>query len=171
PHYFSLTEDACDNFNTLAKVNPPLRTAADVDAVIEGISDGTIDFIVTDHAPHHIDEKNVEFELAANGITGFETAFSLAYTYLVKSGHISLGKLVSLMSLNPSGFFGLNKGTLEPGRQADVTVVDLSAEYRVDISSFRSKAVNSPFNGFPLSGLVRYTIVGGKTVVREGVLL
>lgn len=171
PHYFVLTEDACENFNTLAKVNPPLRTKRDVDAVIEGLKDGTIDVIATDHAPHHEDEKNVEFNIAANGLVGFETALPLAVTYLVKPGILTMEKLVEKMCVNPSKILGLNKGSLEVGRTADITIVDIDEQYTVDIRNLKSKSKNSPFDGFNLYGAVYYTIVDGNVVVREKVLL
>lgn len=171
PHYFSLTEEACEGFNTLAKVSPPLRTKKDVDAVIEGLRDGTIDIIATDHAPHHRDEKNVEFSIAANGIVGFETALPLAVTYLVKTGVLTMMDLVEKMSYNPSRILSLNKGILEVGRVADITIVDIYDEYTVDIEKFKSKSRNSPFHGFKLKGEASYTIVDGKVVVREKVLL
>jgi dihydroorotase len=171
PHYFSLTDKACEGFNTNAKVNPPLRTQKDVDAIIEGLKDGTIDIISTDHAPHHIDEKNVEFKLASNGMVGFETAFSLAVTNLVNPGHLTIKELIMKMSLNPSRMLGLNKGTLEPGTAADIMIFDINEQYTVDINSFESKSKNSPFNGFKLYGQPQYTIVGGNPIVREKVLL
>jgi dihydroorotase len=164
PHYFSLTDDACIGYNTHAKVNPPLRTQRDVEAVIQGLKDGTIDIIATDHAPHHSDEKNVEFNIAANGISGFETAFPLAVTYLVKPGHLSIDKVVEKMSLIPSKILGLNKGTLKVGQDADITIVDLDKEFTVDVTQFKSKGKNSPFNGFRLQGEVVYTLVGGRIV-------
>lgn len=168
PHYFSLTDQACEGFNTNAKVNPPLRTQKDVDAIIEGLKDGTIDIISTDHAPHHKDEKNVEFKLAANGLVGFETAFPLAITYLVKPGHLTLNELVKKMCLNPSKMLGLNKGTIEIGAAADLMIFDIKEQYTVDIQKLESKSKNSPFNGFKLYGQPQYTIVGGNTVVRSG---
>jgi dihydroorotase len=171
PHYFSLTEAACEGFNTLAKVNPPLRTETDVQAIIEGLRDGTIDIIATDHAPHHPDEKNVEFNLAANGLVGFETALPLAVTYLVKPGILSMEKLVEKFCVNPSRILGLNKGVLEVGRAADITITDIDEEFTVDINSFKSKSRNSPYNGFRLFGTVCYTIVEGRIVVREKVVL
>lgn len=171
PHYFSLTDEACNGFNTLAKVNPPLRARKDVEAVKEGLADGTIDIIATDHAPHHEDEKNVEFNIAASGMVGFETALPLAITHLVKPGYLSIEKLVEKMCLNPSRILGLNKGILEVGRTADITIIDVDGEYTVDISKFKSKSKNSPFDGFKLKGAVYYTIVNGNVVVREKVLL
>jgi dihydroorotase len=171
PHYFSLTEEACENFNTNAKINPPLRTKRDKEAIIEGLKDGTIDIIATDHAPHHIDEKKVEFNLASNGIVGFETALPLAITFLVKPGHLTLEQLVEKMCVNPSKVLSLNKGTLEIGRAADVVIVDAEEENVIDINKFESKSKNSPFQGFKLTGAVYYTIVSGKVVVREKVLM
>ncbi|PYG89912.1 dihydroorotase [Ruminiclostridium sufflavum DSM 19573] len=171
PHYFSLTDKACEGFNTNAKVNPPLRTEKDVAAIIEGLKDGTIDIISTDHAPHHFDEKNVEFKLAANGMVGFETAFPLAVTNLVKPGHLTVEELVKKMCLNPSKMLGLNKGTIEAGKVADILIFDINEQYTVDISTFESKSKNSPFNGFKLYGQPQYTIVGGNPIVREKVLL
>ncbi len=171
PHYFTLTDEACNNFNTLAKVNPPLRARKDVDAVIEGLRDGTIDVIATDHAPHHADEKNVEFNIAANGLVGFETALPLAITYLVKTGILTMEQIVEKMCVNPSKILGLNKGTLEIGKAADIAIIDIDEEFVVDVSGFKSKSKNSPYNGFKLRGAVYYTIVNGKIVVREKILL
>ncbi len=171
PHYFSLTDEACDDFNTLAKVNPPLRTKKDVKAIIEGLKDGTIDIIATDHAPHHQDEKNVEFALAANGMVGFETALPLCVTHLVKPGHLTMEQLVEKMCVNPSKILGLNKGSIEVGISADLTIINMDEEYVVDVSKFSSKSKNSPFDGFKLQGAVYYTIVNGNIVVREKVLL
>jgi dihydroorotase len=171
PHYFSLTDESCDGFNTNAKVNPPLRTKKDVEAIKEGLRDGTIDIIATDHAPHHSDEKEVEFNLAANGIVGFETALSLAITYLVKPGILSLNGLVEKMCLNPSRILGLNKGTIQVGRTADITIIDINEEYKVKAENFKSKSKNTPFDGYNLTGRVIYTIVDGNVVVREKVLL
>ncbi len=171
PHYFSLTDEACIGYDTSAKVNPPLRTARDVQAVIEGIADDTIDIIATDHAPHHADEKNVEFSLAANGLVGFETAVPLAVTHLVKPGIISMRKLVEKMSLNPARILSINKGSLEIGSTADITIIDINEETAIDVSKFQSKSKNSPFGGMKLSGTVHTTIVDGKVVVSEKVLL
>ncbi len=171
PHYFSLTDQACEGFNTNAKVNPPLRTQKDVEAIIEGLKDGTIDIISTDHAPHHRDEKNVEFKQAANGMVGFETAFPLAITYLVKPGHLTLEELIKKMCLNPSKMLGLNKGTIEEGLSADILIFDINEQYTVDIKKLESKSKNSPFNGFKLYGQPQFTIVGGNTVVRSGSII
>lgn len=171
PHYFSITEEACENFNTNAKVNPPLRTKKDVEAIIAGLKDGTIDIIATDHAPHHLDEKRVEFNAAANGIVGFETALPLAITNLVKPGHLTLEQLVEKMCINPAKILGLNKGTLEVGRSADVIIINQDEEIVVDVNKFESKGKNSPFHGYKLFGAVYYTIVNGKVIVREKVVM
>ncbi|MBN2558043.1 MAG: dihydroorotase [Clostridia bacterium] len=167
PHYFSLTEDECEGFNPYAKVNPPLRNEKDRLAVIEALRDGTVDFIATDHAPHHEDEKNVEFQFAANGISGFETAFSAAYTNLVMTGAISLGRLVDLMSRLPARFLNRYTGGLRPGAPADLTIADLSAAITVDSSKFLSKGRNTPFNGKQLHGRILMTIVNGGTAYRR----
>ena len=171
PHYFSLTEDACEGYNTNAKINPPLRTQEDVKAIIEGIADDTIDIIATDHAPHHADEKNVEFSLAANGIVGFETALPLVITKLVRPGIISMTKLVEKMSLNPARLLSISKGTLQIGTAADVTIVNIDEKYRVDVNKFQSKSKNSPFGGMELYGAPWATIVAGNLVVSDHILL
>ena len=171
PHYFTLTEEAVDGFNTNAKMNPPLRTQQDVDAVIEGLADGTIDVIATDHAPHHIDEKNVEFEHALNGIVGFETALGLGITYLVKPGILSLSELLRKMTVNPANLLSINKGIIAQGKPADVIIFNPDEEYTVKVSEFSSKSKNSPYDGFRLNGKVEYTIVGGQIVVNQGILL
>lgn len=167
PHYFALTDEAVNGYNTNAKVNPPLRSEKDIKAVLEGLADDTIDVIATDHAPHHIDEKRVEFAVASNGIVGFETAVPLSITYLVKKGILSYHKLVEKMALNPARILGLNKGILDEGRHADITIIDVDEEFTVDVDRFHSKSKNSPFGGFKLYGTVYYTIVGGRVVVRE----
>ena len=164
PHYFTLTEEACRDYNTNAKMNPPLRSQKDLEAVIEGLKDGTIDIIATDHAPHHFDEKNVEFEKAANGIVGFETALALSYTGLVEKGHLSFQQMIEKLTVNPAEMLKIDKGTLEEGKTADIILVDFDNEYKVDVSKFVSKGKNSPFDGFKVKGRVMTTIVGGKIV-------
>lgn len=161
PHYFSATDDEILSFNTNAKINPPLRTQNDVDAIIAGIKDGTIDVIATDHAPHHADEKNREFDLAPNGTSGFETAFSVGYTHLVDAGHIDIDKLVDLMSRNPARILGIAGGSIAEGAVADITVVDLDADYVVDSSRFVSKGKNSVFDGWKLKGVIKNVFVNG----------
>jgi len=171
PHYFSLTEEACAGYNTNAKVNPPLRSASDVLAIIEGIADDTIDIIATDHAPHHADEKNIEFSLAANGLIGFETAIPLAVTYLIKPRIITMTKLVEKMSLNPSRILCINKGSLDIGSSADITIIDVKEEVTIDVDKFQSKSKNSPYGGSKLFGTVWGTIVDGRIIVREKILM
>ena len=171
PHYFTLTDAACDGFDTNAKVNPPLRTAKDVKAIIKGLQDGTIDIIATDHAPHHTDEKNVEFNAASSGLVGFETAFAIGITYLVRPGHISLGKLIDKMSAAPSRILALQAGSLAKGEPADILIADINAKFKVDPMIFKSKSKNTPFGGFELYGSICYTLVDGGIVVEKGILV
>lgn len=171
PHYFALNEEALLDFDTNAKMNPPLKTEADRLAIIEGLKDGTIDIIATDHAPHHKDEKNVEFQNALNGIIGFETAIPLAVDILYHKNNISLKRIAELLSRNPSVLLSINKGIIERGRVADLTIVDINEEITVDISKFESKSKNSPFDGCKLKGAVKYTIVNGDFILRDGILI
>lgn len=171
PHYFTLTDKACEGFNTNAKMNPPLRTDDDVEAIKEGLRDGTIDAIATDNAPHHIDEKQCEFAVASNGIVGFETALGLSVTYLVKTGILTMNELIEKMSANPADILGLNKGTIAVGKPADIVIIDDETKYTVDVESFKSKAKNSPYDGWELYGKADYTIVNGNIVVNQGMLL
>lgn len=167
PHYFSLTEECCQTYDTNFKMNPPLRTEKDRLAVIEGLKDGTIDCIVTDHAPHHIDEKDIEFSLANNGIIGFETAFAVGYTYLVKPGHLSLEELIRTMTVNPSSILRLGRGTLDNGMPGDVMLADLSSDFTYTEEEILSKSHNSPYIGQNMSGRVKLTIAGGKITYDE----
>ena len=162
PHYFTLTEEACIGFDTNAKMNPPLRTKEDVVAIIDGLRDHTIDLIVTDHAPHHADEKNIEFSLANNGIVGFETAFALGYTYLVRPGHLSLADLVACMSANPSDLLCLHRGCLDRGAPADIAIFNLSDPYVFDKEKMLTKGRNTPYHGYTLYGETMLTICGGE---------
>ncbi|MDD6762229.1 MAG: dihydroorotase [Clostridiales bacterium] len=171
PHYFALTEDACKDFNTNAKMNPPLRTAEDVEAIKEGLADGTIDCIVTDHAPHHPDEKECEFGLAKNGIVGLETSLGLGIKYLVKEGVLTMSQLIEKMALNPSRILGISKGTLSPGHAADIVIFDPDKEWTVDINKLHSKGKNSPYDGFELFGKPEYVLVGGEIVINQGELM
>jgi dihydroorotase len=166
PHYFSLTDDAVRGYNTNAKMNPPLREAEDVAAIKAGLADGTIDAIATDHAPHHLDEKDVEFNLAMNGIVGLETSLPLSLK-LVKEGILDLPALVAKMSLNPAQILGLDRGTLQVGATADVTVIDPEREWVVTEELLVSKSKNSPWLGMTLKGCAVYTIVGGKVVYQN----
>jgi len=166
PHHLSLTEDAVEGYNTNAKMNPPLRTAADVEAIQQAVRDGTIDVIATDHAPHHYDEKEREFADAPNGIVGLETALAVNITWLVAPGIIDVATLIERMSCAPARVFGLAGGTLRKGTPADVTVFDPMAEWTVDPSRFRSKGRNTPYAGKLLRGRVHYTIVDGRVIHR-----
>lgn len=171
PHYFSLTEKAVDGYNTNAKMNPPLRTDDDVAAIKAGLKDGTIDCIATDHAPHHTDEKNCEFALALNGIVGFETSLGLGLSCLVKEGVLTVNELIEKMSVNPSRILGLNKGNLSSGNAADIIIFNPEEEWTVDVSKFKSKSKNSPYNGFRLFGKPEYVIVSGNIIVNQGELM
>ena len=162
PHYFALTDDVITGFNANTKVNPPIREADDVSAVKLGLKDGTLDCIVTDHAPHHEDEKNVEYNLAAFGISGLETSFALSYTNLVKSGVLTLSELADRMSAAPARILKLEGGGLEEGGAADIMLADLNKKYVIDSASFVSKGKNTPFNGTEVFGEVKYTIVDGE---------
>ncbi|MBI5078707.1 dihydroorotase, partial [Candidatus Saganbacteria bacterium] len=172
PHYFVLTEEATRDYDTNAKVNPPLKTIKDRQAIIHGLKDGTIDVIATDHAPHTIEDKNVEFNLAANGMVGLETALALIFTKLIGVDLLTLKQAVEKLTSAPARILGLaGKGSLKIGADADVIIVDPKAEWVVDASKFASKSRNTPFNGWKLRGKVLYTIVGGKIVVKDGKLL
>jgi len=164
PHYFSLTDKAVENFKTSTKVNPPLRTEADRQAIIRGLKDGTIDAISTDHAPHTVAEKELDYNSAPFGIVGLETSLSLAVTRLVKDEKFSFISLATKMSLNPAKILGLDKGRIQIGKEADLTIVDPDKEYTVEVEDFASKGRNSPFNGWKLQGKVEVTVVGGKIV-------
>lgn len=161
PHYFSLTEEAVGDFDTNAKMNPPLRTEEDRLAIIEAVKDGTVDAIVTDHAPHHIDEKRLEFDKAMNGIIGLETSLSLGITNLVKSGEITLGDLIYKMSTAPAKILGIEGGEIKAGAAADLTIFDLDESITVDVSTFQSKSKNCPYDGMKLYGKVYNTILDG----------
>jgi dihydroorotase len=162
PHYFILTDDVITTFDTFTKVNPPLREEKDRLAIIEGLKDGTLDCIVTDHAPHSQKDKEVEYNLAAFGMSGIETSFALSYTYLVKSGVLTLPELMQKMSLNPATTLNLEGGSIKVGGVADLTIVDLNAKYVIDGKKFYSKGKNTPFNGYEVYGKVLYTIVDGQ---------
>jgi dihydroorotase len=169
PHHLSLTEDAIGEYNTNAKMNPPLRTADDVAALQQAVKDGIIDVIATDHAPHHYDEKEREFADAPNGIVGFETALAVNITWLVKSKILGLPLLIERMSCSPAKLFKLPGGTLRKGSPADVSVFDPTAEWEVNASRFRTKGRNTPYQGMTLTGRVHYTLVHGA-VVHRGVI-
>ena len=164
PHHLSLTENEVNGYNTNAKMNPPLRTEEDVEAIREAVRDGTIDLVATDHAPHHYDEKEREFSDAPNGIVGLETALAVVVKWLVKPEIIDLPTLIQRMSVSPARTFGLPGGSLQRGAVADVTVFDPTREWKVDAANFVSKGRNSPYSGHTLQGVVMCTIVGGRIV-------
>jgi dihydroorotase len=164
PHHLTLTDEAVEGYRTEAKVNPPLRTAEDVAAVREGLADGTLDVLATDHAPHHYDEKEQAFDDAPFGMVGLETALGIALTELVGKGLLTLSQLVDRMSCAPAQAFRLPGGTLAEGSPADVTVIDLDAAWTVDPDRFLSRSRNTPFAGWRLVGQAALTIVGGRIV-------
>ncbi|MFA4827913.1 MAG: dihydroorotase [Thermodesulfovibrionales bacterium] len=161
PHYFSITEAAVEGYNTNAKVNPPLRTAKDVDAIKQGLKDGTIDVIATDHAPHHRDEKLREFDQSPSGISGLETALGLSLK-LVEEGILTMNQLIEKMTISPAKIMGINKGTLKNGSDADVIIVNPDKEFKVESEKFASKGKNTPFEGWVLKGAAVITICKGK---------
>src|SRR6266496_2757817 len=169
PHHLSLTEESVRGYDTNAKMNPPLRTAKDVEALREAVKDGTIDLIATDHAPHHYDEKEREFADAPNGIVGLETAVAVAVTNLVEEGYLTFSDLVDRMACSPARLFKLPGGSLRRGVAADITVFDPKARWKVDPSRFLSKGRNSPYSGMPLIGRPACTIVAGSVVYRLGI--
>lgn len=167
PHHFTLTEQEVEGYDGNTKMNPPLRSEEDVEAIKQGLEDGTIDIIATDHAPHHLDEKQCEYDKAAFGIIGLETAVQLTLTELVHTGLITPMEMVEKMSRNPAKLLGLDKGTLQVGTQADITIIDPQAESTIDIRKFVSKCKNSPFHGRKVRGIVKYTIVDGVCVYQN----
>ncbi|HYJ86052.1 MAG TPA: dihydroorotase [Pyrinomonadaceae bacterium] len=164
PHHWTLTDESVADYDTNTKMSPPLRSQDHVDALLEGLSDGTIDAIATDHAPHHLDEKTLEFDRAPFGITGLETAVGLAFD-LVHRGVIDLERLVALCSTNPARIFGLkDRGTLAENAHADITILDPTCEWVFDIGASKSRSRNTPFHGRSMTGAAVATIVGGRVV-------
>lgn len=170
PHYFALNDECIEKFDTNTKVNPPIRTEDDRTAVIEGIMDGTIDVIATDHAPHSASDKNTDYVSAAFGISGLETAFAISYSVLVKSGLIDIVKLNRLLSVRPREILGLD-GRLREGEKANLTLADLNAGYVIDSVNFVSKGRNTPFNGLSVYGLITDVIVNGAVKYLNGELV
>jgi dihydroorotase len=167
PHHFTLTDEALATpvpYDTNTKMNPPLREANDRDAMVQGIVDGSVDVIATDHAPHHYDEKKVEFDRAPFGIVGLETAVPLAFDRLVHSGLIRLSRMIELMSVNPAKVLRVSGGSLSEGAPADVTILAPELKTRIAASRLRSRSKNTPFDGWELRGGVAATLVGGRTV-------
>ena len=167
PHYFTLTDEACMGFDTNTKMNPPLRTEADRQAAIAAIADGTVDAIVTDHAPHHIDDKDVEFDMAANGISGLETSLALGYMYLVQTGAMDVAHWVERMSVLPARILGVDMGVLHEGGRADVTVFDPQKQWTVRAEELQTKGKNTPYLGWELTGKASDVFVDGRHVVRD----
>jgi dihydroorotase len=164
PHHLTLTDEACDGYRTEAKVNPPLRSGADRQAVIEGLVDGTLDVVATDHAPHHYDEKEQAFEDAPFGLVGLETALGIVHTHLVGRKLINLSTMVQRMSCAPARAFNLAGGTLREGSPADITVFDPELEWTVEPARLLSKSKNTPFGGWKLKGKAVLTLVDGRVV-------
>lgn len=167
PHYFSVTDEIIQSFDPNTKVNPPIREAIDRDAIRAGLKDGTLDCIVTDHAPHHENDKNVEYNSAAFGISGIETSFSFAITYLYRTGVLTLPEIARKMSYNPAKLLKLEGGELKEGEVADLFVADIDEEYTIDSKKFVSKGKNTPFNGYRVAGVVKLTLVDGEIKYRE----
>lgn len=162
PHHFTLTEEAAIKYGTLAKMNPPLRTEEDRQAIVRGLADGTIDLIATDHAPHAAEEKAKSITEAPSGIIGLETALSLGITELVQKGYLTMGKLLARMSANPAAMYCLDAGYLAEGGPADLVLIDTAAAYVP--GNYASKSSNTPFTGWELTGMVKATICAGKVV-------
>ena len=167
PHYFTLDDSILGDYDTNKKMSPPLRTKKDVEAIKRALADGTLDVIATDHAPHHYDEKNVEFEKAPFGIVGLETSFGLSFTQLYKSGILSKMQLIEKMSTKPADILDIEKGDLSVGKAADITLIDPEATYTVTKETFAGKSKNSPFIGMTLQGEVVCTLVAGKKVYEK----
>lgn len=172
PHHFSLTDEEVEiqNYNTYTKVNPPLRKQKDVDAILEHIKNGTVDMIATDHAPHTETDKQVEYTSAPFGMSGIETAVGSTVTYLLNKGIIDLNRMAELMSINPRRVFKIDGG-LAVGKMADISIVDLNAKWVVDSAKFYSKGKNTPINGRELCGKPYMTIVDGRVIMKEGVII
>ncbi len=162
PHYYAATDEIIRGYDTFTKVNPPIREERDKQAILEGLKDGTIDCIVTDHAPHHADDKNVEYDQAAFGISGIETSFGFAITHLYKTGFMSLTEIADRTSGAPARILGLEGGEIKEGGVADLTIADLEKEWTIEPENFVSKGKNNPFGGKKLFGEVAYTIVDGE---------
>lgn len=170
PQYFSLTDEALNTYNTNAKINPPLRTQSDIETIKSALADGTIDVISTDHAPHALNEKEVEMQYASFGMVGLETSLSLVITNLVKTGVLTYSDAIRKMSLNPAQILGVNAGTLNVGSPADITIIDPDLRYKVNCAEFRSKGRNTPFDCAELIGKAAATIVYGEVVSGEDIM-
>ena len=167
PHHLVLTDEMLAGYDTSLKINPPLRTAHDVEALQSGLSDGTIDVIASDHTPRSIDEKNTEYQEALFGAIGLETMLAVIMTELVNREHVSLSAALLAMTATPAHILGVEGGTLQPGKPADITILDPNRSWSVATNSFRSKSQNTPFGGYTLNGVVTHTIIGGKVLPWE----
>jgi dihydroorotase len=168
PHHFTLTDKTVEGYDTNTKMSPPLRSEEHLEAILEGLRDGTIDAVATDHAPHHADEKALEYDRAPFGITGLETAVGLAFEKLVHAGTVDLVRFVELFSTNPAKIFGLkNRGTLKVGSIADVTILDPDLNWTYKNTESKSKSKNTPFDNWDFTGAPVATIVGGRVVYRK----
>lgn len=161
PHHFILTDETLTTFDSNYKMAPPLRTQADVDAVIAGLKDGTLSVLATDHAPHAAEKKAREFDQCPNGIVGLETFLPLCVTHLVEPGHLTWAGMIEKMTINPAKVLGIDRGTLVPGAAADVTVIDPDVRWKIDVTQFKSKSRNCPYHGWPVRGKAVATVVGG----------
>lgn len=170
PHHFTLSDEDIPCDDAMYKMNPPLRGREDVKALIEGLGDGTMEVISTDHAPHSAEEKQKGFSKSPFGIVGLETSFALAYTRLVETGVLTLDGLVEKMSVNPSRIIGIDKGNLAEGKPADICIADINEEYVIDPDEFKSKGKNTPFGGMRVKGRIRYTLLNGQVVFENGTL-
>jgi dihydroorotase len=162
PHHFILTDESLRSFDSNFKMSPPLRTQQDVDAVLAGLKDGTLSVLATDHAPHAPEKKERELDQAPNGIIGLETFLPLCVTHLIEPGHLSWPQMLAKMTANPAAVLGIDRGTLRPGRPADVTVIDPKAKWTIDATKFKSKSRNTPFHGWEVTGRAVATLVGGE---------
>lgn len=167
PHHFSMCTDDITSTDGNFKMNPPLREREDMEALIKGLSEDVMDVISTDHAPHSAEEKSKDMTKAPFGIVGLETSVALTVTNLLKAGHITPMQMAEKMSYNPAKVLGINKGTLNIGAVADIVVIDPDEEYTIDVNEFASKGTNTPFNGYRVSGRVKYTVLGGKIVFQD----
>ncbi|MEW6096748.1 MAG: dihydroorotase [bacterium] len=171
PHHFTLTDEAVLSLNPNTKMKPPLRSQEDIEAIKEGLQDGTIDVIASDHAPHTLEEKAQEYKLAPFGVIGLETTLGLVISQLVNKGILSLSEAMAKLTINPANVLNLDVGELKAGKRADITIIDLNKEWTVDVNKFESKARNCPFDGWKLQGKADMTIVGGKVIMEDGKIL
>jgi len=162
PHHFILTDESLHDYDTNYKMSPPLRTQAHVDAIIEGLKDGTLTVLATDHAPHAVEKKAREFDQAPNGIVGLETFLPLCVTHLVEKGHLTWSQMIEKMTWNPAKVLSIDRGTLQQGRPADVTLIDPKADWEIDVNQFQSRSRNCPYHGWQVRGRAVATIVNGE---------